>query len=62
MTFDNTKKLVKRVQYEHLLAEDDSERGDVGAAEDFVELDVQEDAGVSFVGKRALIRQQRLVD
>ena len=38
-----------------MLAEGDTERKDVGAVEDFVELDVQEDAGVSFVGKRALM-------
>ena len=44
MTFYTTKKWVRRVQYEHLLAEGDSERGDVGAAEDFVELDVQEES------------------
>ena len=43
---------------EHLLAKDDKERGDVGAAEDFVELDVQKDAGVPFMGKRALISLQ----
>ena len=42
-------------EWEHLLAKDDKERGDVCAAEDFVELDVQEDAVVPFVGKRALI-------
>ena len=57
MTFYTTKKWVRRLQYEHLLAENDEERknASVDDPEDLKEVDVQEDASISFVGTRAMI-------
>ena len=55
MTFYTTKKWVRRLEYEQLLAKDDPARGGIAQLEDFVEVDVQDDASVTFVGKRILI-------
>ena len=46
---------MRRVEYGHLLADGDVGREGVGEAEDFRLEDVQEDAGVSFVGGRMMI-------
>ncbi|GAX24904.1 prolyl oligopeptidase [Fistulifera solaris] len=54
MTFYTSKYFVRSVQFEHLLAPD--ERGpDVSDPPDFVELDVQDDANISFLGKLLVI-------
>lgn len=55
LTFYTTKKYVRRVEYEHLLAADDPARNGIDDPEDFVQVDVQPDAGVSFVGKWIMI-------
>lgn len=55
LTFYTTKRWVRRVQYEHLLAPDDPARSTVGEPEDFREVDVQADASVTYVGKLMLI-------
>jgi len=55
LTFYTTKRWVRRVQYEHLLAPNDPKREGIEEPEDFKEVDVQEDASVSYVGKRMMI-------
>ncbi len=55
LTFYTTKKWVRRVKYEHLLAPDDPQKQNLEDPEDFIELNVQEDASASFVGKRMII-------
>jgi prolyl oligopeptidase len=47
LTFYTTKKWMRRVQPEHLLAPDDPARAGVPDPDDFVEVDVQEDAIVA---------------
>ena len=55
LTFYTSKYWVRKVQYEHLLAPDDPAREGVPEPEDFVEVDVQEDAEIDFVGKLMII-------
>jgi len=55
LTFYTTQKWVRRIQYEHLLAPDDPARSGVGDPEEFRKLDVQDDAGVTFVGKWMIV-------
>lgn len=55
MTFYTSKQYVRRVQLEHLLPADNPLRKQIAPPEDFVEVDVQDDADVSFVGKFMLI-------
>ena len=55
ITFDKKKRWVRRVEYEHLLAEGDVERKGLEEPEEFRLVDVQEDASVSFLGERIMI-------
>ena len=55
LTFYTTKRFVRRVQYEHLLALNDPKRMEIDEPEDFIEVDVQPDAGVSFIANILLI-------
>jgi len=57
MTFYTTKRWVRRVQYEHLLAPNDPLREGISddEPEDFIEIDIQEDASASFFGKWMMI-------
>jgi len=55
LTFYTTKRWVRRVQYEHLLAPDDPARKGVDEPEEFIEVDVQADASVTYVGKWLII-------
>lgn len=55
MTFYTSKRYVRRVKYEHLLAENDLERGDLSPPEEFIEIDIQEDAGITLVANMLLI-------
>jgi prolyl oligopeptidase len=55
LTFYTTKRWVRRVQFEQLLAPDDSARKGVDDPEEFIEMDVQADASVTFVGKWLMI-------
>lgn len=55
LTFYTTQRWVRRIQYEHLLAPHDPARSVVEEPEEFVQVDVQEDAGVTYVGKWMII-------
>ena len=55
MTFYTTKRWVRTVQYEHLLAPEDPLRNGVEDPEEFQEVDVQEDASITMVGKRMIV-------
>jgi len=55
MTFYTSKRWVRRVKFEHLLAPNDPAREGIEEPEEFIEVDVQEDAGVSMVGKFMMI-------
>jgi prolyl oligopeptidase len=55
LTFYTSKKMIRRLKYEHLLARDDPAREGVEDPEDFIELDVQPDASASFAAKMLLI-------
>lgn len=55
MTFYTTKRWARRVEYEHLLAPNDPAREGIVEPEDFIEIDIQEDAGASFFGKWMMI-------
>lgn len=55
ITFYTSKRWVRRVQFEHLLPKDDPMRESIFPPEDFIEVDVQEDASVSYVGKFMII-------
>jgi prolyl oligopeptidase len=55
VTFYTTKQWVRRVEFEHLLAPDDPARNGIADPEEFIEVDVQADAGVTFVGKWMMI-------
>lgn len=50
-----TKYWVRKIKYEHLLADDDPLRGNVGDVPDFKELFVPEDCEIDFVGNLLLI-------
>ena len=55
MTFYTSKYWMRKLQYEHLLAPADPARAGVTEPSDFVQVDIQEDAEVDFVGKLLLI-------
>jgi prolyl oligopeptidase len=55
LTFYTSKYWMRKVAYEHLLAPDDPARLGVAEPCDFVEVDIQEDAEVDFLGKLMLI-------
>eukprot|EP00551_Chaetoceros_affinis_P010685 CAMPEP_0203674748 /NCGR_PEP_ID=MMETSP0090-20130426/17117_1 /ASSEMBLY_ACC=CAM_ASM_001088 /TAXON_ID=426623 /ORGANISM="Chaetoceros affinis, Strain CCMP159" /LENGTH=792 /DNA_ID=CAMNT_0050540703 /DNA_START=133 /DNA_END=2511 /DNA_ORIENTATION=+ len=59
MTFYTSRKWARRVKYEHLLAPDDPQRLNLDESEkdpeEFILLDVQDDASTSFVGTRMII-------
>jgi len=55
MTFYTKKRWIRRVDYGHLLAQGDVGREGLEEAEEFQPIDVQEDAGLSFVGKKMMI-------
>lgn len=55
LTFYTTKRWVRTVQFEHLLAPNDPQRQVLEDPEEFQEVDVQEDASVTMVGKRMII-------
>lgn len=55
MTFYTTKRWVRRLEYEHLLAADDPAREGVSDPEDFIEVDVQPDAGVTLAANMLII-------
>lgn len=55
LTFYTTKRWVRRVQYEHLLAQEDVARKGLEDPEEFIEVDVQPDASVRFVGNMMFI-------
>jgi len=54
MTFYTSKKWARRIQFEHLLAPDDPLRL-TDPEEDFVELDIQEDASLNFLGNMVVV-------
>jgi prolyl oligopeptidase len=55
MTFYTSKYWMRKLEYEHLLAPADPARAGVTEPSDFVQVDIQEDAEVDFVGKLLLI-------
>eukprot|EP00559_Dactyliosolen_fragilissimus_P006980 CAMPEP_0184856592 /NCGR_PEP_ID=MMETSP0580-20130426/1771_1 /TAXON_ID=1118495 /ORGANISM="Dactyliosolen fragilissimus" /LENGTH=767 /DNA_ID=CAMNT_0027351695 /DNA_START=185 /DNA_END=2488 /DNA_ORIENTATION=+ len=55
ITFYTSKRWVRRILFEHLLAPDDPQRKGVEDPEDFQALDIQDDASVSMIGKRMII-------
>jgi prolyl oligopeptidase len=55
MTFYTSKYWMRKLSYEHLLAPEDPARAEVAEPTDFVQVDIQEDAEVDFVGKLLLI-------
>lgn len=55
LTFYTTKRWVRRVQFEHLLAPNNLAREGVAEPEDFIEIDIQPDASASFIGKWLMI-------
>lgn len=55
LTFYTTKRWVRRLEYEQLLAADDPEREGVSDPEEFIEVDVQPDAGVTFAARMLII-------
>ena len=55
MTFYTSKRWVRRVEYEHLLSANDPARKEVKDPEEFIEVDVQPDAGVTFAANMLLI-------
>lgn len=55
LTFYTSKYWMRKVEYEHLLAPADPLRVGVADAGDFIEVDVQADADIDFLGKLMLI-------
>ena len=55
ITFYTSKRFARIIEYEHLLAADDPQRETVGPPPEFVEVAVQEDASIDFVGKWMII-------
>jgi prolyl oligopeptidase len=55
LTCNTSKYWVRKVKYEHLLAEDDPKRAGVGDPPEFKELEVPEDAEIDFVGNLLMI-------
>jgi len=54
-TFYTSKKWMRKVKYEHLLAPDDPQRKGVEEAGEFIELAIQDDADGSIIGNMLLI-------
>ncbi len=55
LTFYTSKYWARKIQYEHLLAPDDPARVAAPEPHDFVEVDIQEDAEIDFVGNLIII-------
>jgi prolyl oligopeptidase len=55
LTFYTSKRRTRRLKYEHLLSNDDPARKAVEDPEDFIDIDVQPDAGVTFAANMLLI-------
>jgi prolyl oligopeptidase len=55
LTFYTSKYWARKVLYEHLLATDDPARNGVAEPEELIEVDVQEDAEIDFVGNLMII-------
>ena len=55
LTFYTSKYWARKVHYEHLLAPDDPARNGVAEPDDLIEIDVQEDAEIDFVGNLIII-------
>lgn len=55
LTFSTSKYWVRKVKYEHLLAEDDPQREAAGDPPEFKELEVPDDAEIDFVGNLLMI-------
>lgn len=55
ITFYTSKYWVRKIQYEHLLAADDPARKGCAEPEEFVEVDIQDDAQIDFVGNLIII-------
>ena len=55
LTFYTSKYWVRKIEYEHLLAPDDPARQGVPEPGDFVEVDIQDDAEIDFIGNIIII-------
>lgn len=55
LTFYTSKYWARKIQYEHLLAPNDPARQGVPEPDEFVEVDIQEDAEIDFVGNLMII-------
>jgi prolyl oligopeptidase len=55
LTFYTNKCFVRKIEYEHTLAPEDPMRQAIGPPPEFVEVDVQEDAEIDFLGNLLLI-------
>lgn len=55
LTFYTSKYWVRKIQYKHLLAPDDPARKGVSEPDAFVEVDVQDDAEIDFVGNLMIV-------
>ena len=54
--FYTQKYWIRKIQYEHLLAPDDPARNGIPDPPDFVQVDIQDDASIDFLGQMLLIR------